>query len=108
MADLGNLGGAVTTAYAINNGGQAVGDSWVAVTQTQFISHAFRTAANSTINPATDDLGTMVTGGSSFAYGINNLGQVVGQGNVAGSVHAYRTTPGGVISRKHVDGQGDQ
>jgi probable HAF family extracellular repeat protein len=52
--------------------------------------HAFRTAPNGAINPATDDLGTL---GGSFSSGtsINNFGQVVGWSSLAGDTvqHAF-------------------
>jgi len=53
--------------------------------------HAFRTARNRAINPATDDLCTL--GGTySQAFGINKLGQVVGASTTAnGDFHAFRT-----------------
>ena len=54
--------------------------------------HAFRTAANSPINPATDDLGTL--GGTySSAKAINASGQVVGGSTIVGdrTSHAFRT-----------------
>ena len=41
-------------------------------------NHAFRTAANRPINPATDDLGTLAGTWASFGLGINASGQVVG------------------------------
>ena len=52
--------------------------------------HAFRTAVNSAINPATDDLGTL--GGSfSNAAAINSSGQVAGSSTTAsGELHAFR------------------
>jgi probable HAF family extracellular repeat protein len=40
--------------------------------------HAFRTAPNSAINPATDDLGTLDGYPDSYARDINDSGQVVG------------------------------
>ena len=61
--------------------------------------HAFRTAANSAINPATDDLGTL--GGSySAAYAINSSGQVVGYAAAIGdpSLHAFRTAANSAIN----------
>jgi probable HAF family extracellular repeat protein len=72
VMDLGTLGGS-TYAYGINASGQVVGESC-----TTDVCHAFRTAPNSPINPATDDLGTLVGDAHSRAYGINASGQVVG------------------------------
>ena len=52
-------------------------DSWVR------FSHAFRTAPKRASNPATDDLGTLPLegiakgSGDTYAYGINDSGQVV-------------------------------
>lgn len=78
ITDLGTLGGSNSSASAINNLGQVVGSA----NNTIRVSRAFRTAPNSPINPATDDLGIDIgsssSGGFSGASDINNLGQVVG------------------------------
>src|SRR5215471_14629400 len=51
--------------------------------------HAFRTAPNSPINPATDDLGTL-GGTGSDAWGIDTFGQVIGEAvNTDGADHAF-------------------
>ncbi len=70
---------AYSTAYGINNSGQVVGQSIVPSIDV-FRSNAFRTAPNSAIAPATDNLGTL-GGNSSTAYDINDSGQVVGESN---------------------------
>lgn len=66
ITDLGSLSGEGSTAFGINNLGQVVGAS----------GHAFRTAPNSLINAATDDLSIGFE--DAAAYGINDFGQVVG------------------------------
>jgi len=85
MTDLGTLGGRRSEAFAINNGGQVVGGAYTIGADPRF-QHAFRTAPNQPINPATDDLGTL-GGWESLAYGINDRGQVVG--------YAYTDASGG-------------
>ena len=59
--DLGTLDLYPTTAYAINDSGQVTGGSFV-TSPFGFpnVSHAFRTAQRSPINPATDDIGALL------------------------------------------------
>src|SRR5690242_14439380 len=71
VVDLGTLGSdpdSISQPAAINNSGQVVGLSYFGGQ-----IHAFRTAANQPINPATDDLGTL-GGPPSSAFGINDAG----------------------------------
>jgi len=94
--DLGNLGGlAESNAWAINDSGQVTGEATVSFDYYPGCIGAdslpaFRTEADSAINPATDNLGTLLAGAipfypfnvsgcrSAIGTAINSLGQVVG------------------------------
>jgi probable HAF family extracellular repeat protein len=107
VTDVGTFGGTWSSASAINASGQVVGAASFADDARDHASyHAFRTAPNSPINPATDDLGTL--GGTfdgSMATGINNSGQVVGWASSPNFVQeAFRTAPNSPI--KPADGFG--
>ncbi len=93
--DLGTLGGDESWPAAINDSGQVVGCSKTTSDANGFC-HPFCTSANQPINPATDDLAALLPANGQ-AYGINNLGVVVGsfeggygpppiEGSVQGSI----------------------
>ena len=96
--DLGSLneGGDYNSsqAFGINDKGQVVGYSDTA----GGVDHAFRTAPNAKINPATDTLGSL-GGDGSLAFGINDAGQAVGDSPTRGNhaEHAFRTAPNAKI-----------
>jgi probable HAF family extracellular repeat protein len=94
VQDLGTLGGSFSRASGINADGQVVGRSDLPGDNDK---HAFRTAPNRPINPATDDLGTL-GGRNSFAEGIDAAGRVAGYSyrvvdNTSATAHAFRTAP---------------
>ncbi len=92
--NLGDLTGfTYPSPAAINNRGQVAGG---ANTSNFSVTHAFRTAPNSPINPSTDDLGLLPGATSASASGINNLGQVSGaaSGYSDFSARAFRGDPG--------------
>ena len=80
-------------ASGINASGQVVGSCLSG----HFPIRAFRTAANSPIDPATDELGTL-GGAFSVASGVNDLGQTVGKSQTDDGYHAFRTAPNSLIN----------
>jgi len=84
MQDLGTLGGDTSTAYAINNSAEIVGSSSIAGSGA---IHAFLW----TKAKGMQDLGTIKSYNPSYAFAINDLGQLVGY---AGITQAFTVTYG--------------
>src|SRR5437660_7681384 len=88
MTDLGTLGGS-SYAYGINDSGTIVGYSW---TPNSDHPHAFVY-----LNGMMIDLNSLIPSGAGWelleAYGINNGGQIVGEGLLNGQSHAFRLDP---------------
>ena len=89
MTDLGTLGGTFSDSAGINNRGQIVGTSTVAAGQQNayLFSRGKMTDLNELI-PA-DSGWTLVA-----ATGINDAGEIVGNGRINGQPHAFLLTPG--------------
>jgi len=87
MIDLGTLGGLTSSAYAINNSGQVVGES-----QTTYDTHAFVFDTENMF-----DLNDLIPSDSGWdlitAQDINSSGQIVGYGSIGGEQHGYLLTP---------------
>jgi probable HAF family extracellular repeat protein len=91
MTYLGTLGGAYSTAYAINDMGMVVGDSETAAGQ----EHAFLYSGGTMY-----DLNTLISPLSgwtlTYADGINDQGQIIGFGLYDGSTRSFLLTPNAV------------
>jgi probable HAF family extracellular repeat protein len=83
MQDIGTLGG-FSTAFAINNAGEIVGESLTTATATTAANTRAFLFANGTMR----DLGA-VNGGSSSARAINNVGQIVGFTSTPGAADVF-------------------
>jgi probable HAF family extracellular repeat protein len=96
MTDLGTLGGTNSFAYGLNNRGQVVGISTTAPGQVPMEAgtHAFLWERG-----RMTDLNELLAPGSgwelTFAFGINDAGQIAGSGLVDGREHAFLLTPSG-------------
>lgn len=97
MVDIGSLsnGPDFSWAYSINDSGQVVG---VSQTEVEGQSHAYLWSPNvpNGSSGTMVDLGVLsaeVGDDSSFAEGINNLGQATGGSRVEGQTHAFLWTP---------------
>jgi uncharacterized membrane protein len=89
--DLGTLGGSSSEATAINDAGVIAGDSKVPGNS---VSHSVYWDATRQIH----DIHT-VAGGESFSWGINSLGDVVGQWNGPTDQQTFRYTSGSGMVR---------
>ena len=94
MKDLGHLGGGTSRATAVNNDGVVVGTS----TLLDGTSHAFRW----TDRGGMIDLNTLLPINSGWilyeADGVNDRGQITGNGLHNGNVHAFRWDPREIVS----------
>jgi probable HAF family extracellular repeat protein len=91
ILDLGALGGTDAAAFGINNAGDVVGSAQVS-TAVNRIWHAFIYR-----NGVMIDLNTLLPSQSGWtlntAYGINDTGQIVGEGTYNGQIRPFLLTP---------------
>lgn len=89
IQDLGTLGGPQTTAFSVNNSGQAAG--WG--TNTFGMTQGFLSTPGGLI-----DLSGQVGGAESYAYGVNDLGAATGDYYTGGQSHGVIWTgTGGIV-----------
>lgn len=89
LQDLGTLGGTSSYAYNINDSGAVVGASYV--------GNGGETHAFVYLNGVMVDLNTLIPSGSGWdlleAFGINDRGQIAGEGRFDGQLRAFRLDP---------------
>jgi probable HAF family extracellular repeat protein len=89
-SDLGSFGGNECQALAINDAGQTVGYG-------RLVGDAVQHAFFVDVTGPMIDLNTLLPAGSGWelvtAYGINNAGQICGEGLIGGETHAFLLTP---------------
>lgn len=92
ISDLGTIGGNASLATDINNRGTVVGYSFTVNNYKEIPVHAFVWK-----NGIIRDLNSLLPANSGWelntAYGINNLGQIVGSGQKNGQTRAFLLTP---------------
>jgi probable HAF family extracellular repeat protein len=93
MQNIGNLGGIFSNAWAMNNQGHVVGSAGATPSGGNFYPfRAFVYDGN-----GLHDLGVMAKDGNSSAYGINELGQVVGFTDTDTGSATYLYTDGAMV-----------
>ena len=103
MVDLGTLGGTMSAAVAVSDSGQIAGWSYL---PGDAGPHAFFWSSMTGMV----DIGTLggaqsVAGAQSFAYGVNNSGQVVGDSISRNASHGYVwTARGGMVDLPPLEG----
>ena|GEM_PF-1271491 len=85
MTDMGTLGGTTSTAFEVNEAGQAVGYSFLPANSANAPSHGILWTANTGLI----DMGTLDGALHSIAYDINNAGQAVGWSESANGRRAF-------------------
>jgi probable HAF family extracellular repeat protein len=93
MQNIGNLGGIFSNAWAMNNQGHVVGSA--GATPSGGSLYPFRAFVYD--GSGLHDLGVMAKDGNSSAYGINELGQVVGFTDTDTGTATYLYTDGAMV-----------